>query len=638
MRFLQAEPRKHEYIIGCMIRTTLAWTLLAGALVLPAQTGAPEFLLPKDVVPIRHAVEMTIDPSRDSYSGLARIQVRILRPQQTIWLNGKDLVVDEASIQAGGTVAKADPILAGGEFIGLRLDQPVAPGRAVLSIRYRAPLSDTANAGPYRRQMDGDWYMFTIFTPIDARRAFPCFDEPEYKTPWQMSIRVKSTDKAFANGPAASVTEESGGGKLYRFAETEPLPAEIVAFAVGPFDEYDGGTAGAKNTPVRVITPKGRGSEGRQAALATHEILPRLEGYMGIPYPYAKLYHIALPAGAFGATENPGLITYQSRSLLVEPGAEAPERLFGIRRLQTHEVAHQWFGNMVTQSTWEDVYLSEGFATWITAKLMDQEQPPARRRLSAVTARERIMGVDAGPETHPVRWRMKSRDDLYAKGRGVYNQIAYQKGAAILLMLDGWLGEDRVQKGVRRYLKTHAYGRASTGDVVAALRTSTGTDTRPVLDSFLDKTGIPTVRFELQCEAGKRPRLLLEQTNRVQTWSIPVCWSGAGLKQNCAMLDGPQREVTLKDSKACPAWVFPNAGGTGYYRTEWSAAQLATVTAQALGTMSAPERLTLAYDIRTQQAAGRLEPAVAQAVLDKLAADPVPEIVQAAKGMPAPGR
>lgn len=621
-----------------MIRPSFVVCLLLGLSGLQTQSAPPDFLLPKDVVPKKHTIEMTIDPSHETFTGVARIEVEVLEPARVIWVNGKDLTVQEAFIEVGKSTQKAKAETAGGEFIGLELEKPVPAGRAVLSIRYQAPLSDKAVAGPYRRQVDGDWCMFTIFTPIDARRAFPCFDEPEYKTPWEMSIRVKSTDKAFANGPMDRVTDEPNGMKLYHFAVTQPLPAEVVAFAVGPFDEYDGGKAGEKGTPVHVITAKGHGAEGKQAALATQEILPRLEKYMGLPYPYTKLYHIALPAGAFGATENPGLITYQSRSLLVAPGSETPERLSGIRRLQAHEVSHQWFGNLVTQSTWEDVYLSEGFATWITAKIMDQEQPAARKHLSAVVARERIMAVDAGQDTHPVRWAMKSRDDLYGRGRGVYNQIAYQKGAAILLMLDGWLGEDRVQEGVQRYLKAHAYGNASTNDVAAALRSSSGTDPKVVMHSFLDQTAIPTVHFEMQCDSGKQPRLLLEQTNSTQTWTIPVCWTADGMKPSCTVLDAPRREVTMTKVPACPAWVYPNAGGTGYYRSEWTAAQLTALAANGLDKLSAPERLTLAYDLLAQQKAGRLEAAVAQAILEKLASDSVPEIANAAKGVPMPGR
>jgi cytosol alanyl aminopeptidase len=616
---------------SCVVLVALA----AGTLL--AQSSAPGFRLPGGVVPLKHTIEITVDPRQDRFSGESRIEVQIRAPEKVLWVNGKDLTVQGASIRTGKRMLAAKAESVGGEFIRLETEQPVPAGRAVLSIRYQAPLSDTAVAGPYRRQIEGEWYAFTIFTPIDARRAFPCFDQPDFKTPWEISIRINEADKAYANGPLDRVTNEPGGRKLCHFAATQPLPAEVVAFAVGPFDELYGGKAGKRGTPVRVITAKGHGDEGRQATLVTRDILPRLEAFTGLSYPFTKLYHIGLPAGAFGATENPGLITYQSRSLLMAPGTETSERQLALRRLQAHEISHMWFGNLVTQSTWEDVYLSEGFATWTTAKVMDQEQPPARRRLTAVMARERIMSTDAGPETHPVRWAMKSREDLYGKGRGVYNQIAYQKGAAILWMLDGWLGEDRVQTGVREYLKNHAYGNASTSDLVSALRRSSGSDPSAVLQSFLDRPGIPGIRFEVQCRPGSRPQLVLEQTRAAQTWTLPVCWTGDGVKSACTVMDSLRSEIPLSATTSCPAWIYPNAGATGYYRTEWTVPQLSALASGGLARLSAPERLTLVYDLLAGRKNGSVGAGAAQSIMAQLAADTVPEVANAAKGLPSSG-
>ena len=207
-----------------------------------------------------------------------------------------------------------------GERIGIDGGQPLT-GPATIRITYQGRLDDKALGGPYRRKVEGEWYAYTTFTPIEARRAFPCFDEPRFKTPWDISIRVKREHKAFSNGREISETEEPNGWKLVKFATTEPLPAEMVAFAVGPFDVYDGGVAG-HGTPVRVITAKGHAAEGHAAAQATAAILPRLEAYTGIPYAFGKLDHLALPAGAFGAVENPGLITYRTRNLLIPPNQE----------------------------------------------------------------------------------------------------------------------------------------------------------------------------------------------------------------------------------------------------------------------------------------------------------------------------
>ncbi len=578
--------------------------LLACASSLTAQNGGEtSFTLPGDVIPRKHIVELTVDPSRDTFSGWAQIEVELAKPTPAVALNGKDLHVLDASIVWQGRAIPAQAS-AEGETIHLRLPRlsPIGPGKATISIHYQGRLDERAIAGPYRNKVGDDWYAFTTFTPIDARRAFPCFDEPRFKTPWEISIHIKRADKAFSNAAELSEVDEPNGMKLVKFAPTEPLAAEVVAFCVGPFDVYKGASAG-HGTPIRIISAKGQRERSKLAAQATVDILPRLEDYTGIPYPFGKLDHVAVPEFKFGAVENPGLITYKASALLLSPGDDETEKARRIRSLQAHEVGHQWFGDMVTQSTWDDVWLSEGFATWFSAKVMDEEQPPARRLLASVAARERIMATDAGPKTRPVRLEMHSRKDT----DGVYSQFVYQKGAAILVMLDGWLGPDRVRDGLREYLKAHKFGNATTADLESSLPGS-----KPVLDSFLNQTGIPSVRAK--CAPG---RLVIEQTNTAHHWSVPVCWRGAGVEPACAVLDSDRVELPLK---SCPAWLYPNAGGAGYYRTEWSPQQLASLD---LSQLTAAERLTLIYDLRASKN-------IASPLLRTLESDPEPEIAKAA--------
>ena len=443
-----------------------------------ARSSASPFISPNDAVPRKETVQLTIDPARETFEGSVSIDVELRAPASIIWLNAKNLTIGSASVAQGGTVHPAKVIPGSDERIGIDVGQPLT-GPATIRIDYQGRLDDKALSGPYRRKVEGEWYAYTTFAPIEARRAFPCFDEPRFKTPWDISIRVKRENKAFSNGREISETEEPNGWKLVKFATTEPLPAEMVAFAVGPFDVYDGGVAG-HGTPVRVITAKGHAAEGHAAAQATAAILPRLEAYTGIPYAFGKLDHLALPAGAFGAVENPGLITYRTRNLLVPPTQETATFTRALRALQAHEIGHQWFGNLVTQASWDDVWLSEGFATWISAKMMDQELPPERVHLAAIAARERMMAVDNPTRSRPVRIAINSRETA----RDVYNRVVYEKGAAILLMLEGWLGEDRFRDGLRAYLNEHRFGNATTDDLVAALRAASGNDTSRVLNTF----------------------------------------------------------------------------------------------------------------------------------------------------------
>jgi len=573
--------------------------LLACAAVSFAQ---PAFLLPDGVKPTKHVIELTVDPDLDTFTGWARIEVQLTKPASVIWVNGKDLTPSEASVEWRGRTLPATASVDGGEFIGLHLASPIGPGAATLSIRYRGTLDEKAVAGPYRNKVAGEWYAFTTFTPIDARRAFPCFDEPRFKTPWEISIRVKRGDKAFSNAAQVSETEEPDGRRLIKFAPTQPLPAEVVAFCVGPFDVYQGAPAG-HGTPIRVITERGQSASAKLAAQATVDVLPRLEDYTGIPYPFGKLDHVAVPEFKFGAVENPGLITYKASALLLQPKDVEEDKSRRIRGLQAHEVGHQWFGDMVTQATWDDVWLSEGFATWFSAKVMDYEQPKGRHWLAQVAARERIMAVDASPKTRPVRLEMHSRKDT----DGVYSGIVYQKGAAILMMLDGWLGEPRVRDGLQAYLKAHQFANASTADLEAALP-----GTKPVLDSFLNQTGIPSIR--VKCTNSK---LTIDQTNTEHNWTIPVCWRGSNMAGPFCLVMEKHKEMAVF---SCPAWIYPNGGGTAYVRTEWTAEQLAALD---LTQLTASERLTLVYDLRAAKK-------FTAPILRTLAGDAQPEIAKAA--------
>ena len=590
-----------------------------------ALPSPPAFYLPDGVVPQKYMIDLTIDPNKAAFEGTARIEVELQKPASVIWVNAKDLAPKEASVEANGRTYSARPAAVAGEFIGLELNSPVGPGPATLSIRYQGRMDEKSLAGPYRRKVADDWYVFTTFTPIEARRAFPCFDEPRFKTPWELTIHVPRGQKAFANTRPLRETEEPGGMKAVQFTATEPLPAEIVAFAVGPFDVFDGKTTG-RGTPVRVITAKGQAAWGAFAAQSTVDVLPRLETYTGIPYSFGKLDGLALPEGTYGAVENPGLITYLARRLLIPPGEETAEKTRSIWALEAHEITHQWFGDLVTQATWDDVWLSEGFANWLSAKMMSAKFPD--QQLPAVMARNQIMAApwEYGPRARPVRLAMKSREDM----RDVYNPIVYQKGAAILWMLEGWLGEGHMRDGLRAYLQQHRFGNATMADLAAALRGGAGVDPTPVLHSFLDQTGIPTVHGNVKCDPGAAPRIEVEQSNSDHQWSIPICWKAEGFPHaSCALLNGPRQEVALPQGAACPSWIYLNAGGTGYYRMDWpDAQQFYALANRGLGELTAAERLTLLYDVENLPLSGRID---TNPVYLKLAADPVPEIAKAAR-------
>jgi alanyl aminopeptidase len=263
---------------------------------LPA-AAAPTLFLPDNVTPAQFWIDLYIDPNQPIFEGTEQIEVHLKQATSVIWLNAKDLSFHNVGVEWNGEKRAARVETSGNEFAGFHVDPQIGPGRAKLSIRYRGELNEKLPVGPFRKKTGVGWSVYTTFTPIDARRAFPCFDEPRFKTKWNLTLHVRREHEAFANSPSIRTTEEPGGWKAVQFAPTEPLPAELVAFAVGRFDRLDGGRVGRNRIPVGVITPPGRHADGEAAAQATHDLLPRLEAYTGIPYPYQKLDHIALPRG-----------------------------------------------------------------------------------------------------------------------------------------------------------------------------------------------------------------------------------------------------------------------------------------------------------------------------------------------------
>ena len=608
----------------------MRWLALGFALVAVCAPAPPGFRLSDDVVPLEYNLQLTIDPSRETFDGIVSIKLDIRKPTAVIWLNAKDIEPDRDS----GLDLKEDVyVLAhtrvvNKELIAIDIPREIS-GVWTLVLKYRAHLDDKGVVGAYRRKVDGNWYVYTTFTPIEARRAIPCFDDPRFKAPWQIRIRVPQDQRAFSNAPQIEEIAVPDGTKFIRFAETKPLPSELVAFAVGPFDVYEGKPAGSLGTPIRVITPKGHAAEGKPAAEGTVAVLPRLENYTGIPYPFGKLDHVAEPEGEFGAVENPGLIVYLARELLILPGAETNSAVHALRLLEAHEMGHQWFGDSVTQRDWDDVWLSEGFATWISEKVMDQDDKPERAHLSLLGERERIMQIDESRRSRPVRVEPKDREGT----KDIYNRFVYDKGAAVLLMLEGWLGEDKFQQGIRAYLNEHLFGNATAADLAAALKGASGIDPSAVMHSFLDVAGLPRVNIEVDCKSA--PKIKIHQTGAS---AIPVCYRGSGIGRSCAVLDGSSKDVDLPEGSSCPTWIEPNAGGTGYYRTTWTMAQLAGLS---LKDLSPAERLTLTFDLRVLDPKTPLnDRAAARAMLTRLASDTEPEVAAAAQeaGEKASGR
>ena len=592
---------------------------------LPPPPPAPKLRLSRDVVPTRYALDLNVTPSEAGFDGTVDIDVNLAAAATGLWLNAAQIEVKEASITAGGatSVARVLPSPEGDEsHLGLAVDRVIGPGAARVHIVYRGKLQTNDTQGVFKQKSGDDWYVFTQFEEIDARRGVPCFDDPSFKTPWSLTLRIPKDHVAGANTAIATETTE-GDRKVVRFEESKPLPSYLLAFTVGPFDIVDGGKS-KSGVPVRIFAFRGRGADAAYAAESTRQILDTLEAYFGIPYPFGKLDEVPIPKTvAFGAMENAGLVTYVEGSLLVKKANDTLEHRKRYASVCAHELAHQWFGDLVTLAWWNDTWLNESFATWMQGKVLETWQPSWSSDVERARSASRSLDGDTLSTARAVRQPIESENDI----ANAFDNITYGKGSAVLAMFEAYLGPEVFQKGVRAYLAKHSFGNATAADFFAAISAAAGADVAPMMSSFLDQAGEPVVTTQLSCEGGasrlaieQRRNLLPGQKGDERLWQIPVCvrYGTAAQKGDgraCTLVS--ERTASLELPGACPAWVLPNAGALGYYRSILAGDGLAKVIAHKKS-MTLSETVGLTGDLSALVKNGSLPAGDVLAVLPAL--------------------
>lgn len=590
--------------------------------------------LPPGVVPTAYQLALTVDPNQEHHSGEVHIAVNVTQPSSRIRLHAAEITVSSAVLSIVGRSLAAKPRQRNSDVLDLEFAQPFPTGKGTLHIVFTGRLEDKDSQGLFRQKEGGEWYAFTQFESISARRAFPAFDEPGWKVPWTLSLTVPKSMTAVANTPMVREAAVDTEHKRVEFQTTRPLPSYLLAFGVGPFDILDGGMAG--KTPVRFITPRGRASEASFAASMTPDILARLENYFGTPYPFEKLDVMALPMTlSFGAMENPGLVTFSSLRLLAKPGEESTPFKRYFVSTQAHELAHMWFGNLVTMAWWDDLWLNESFASWMADKITSQMPAEYLGESGTQEARAWAMHTD----------RLLSTSQIYQPVTGSFSQgdplggqvaaIVYGKGQATLAMFETWLGADRFQAGVRRYMAQHAWSNATGEDFVAALAQD---DTRlaGAFKSFTHQPGIPRVNVALDCSA--KPVLKLAQSRFLplgvkaptpSLWAVPVTVrTPSGSAQ--LLLNEPTGALSLPDA-TCPAWVLANAGGSGYYRAVYAKGAMATLMRSA--PLNQAELLANLNDVQALTESGDMAVAEALELAGRFTAHPSRDVSEAALGL-----
>ncbi len=562
--------------------------------------------LPDVVIPSHYKLTFTPDLASATFAGEEEIAVRVARQTTTVVLNALELAISEATVVQGAASMRARVAYERDkQQATLSLERPLVPGDARIVTRFTGSLNDQLG-GFYLSKTAKRRYAATQFEATDARRAFPCFDEPAFKATFDIVLVVDRGDVAMSNARVLSDTPGPGDRKhTVTFATTKPMSTYLVAMLVGDFECLEDSGSGM---PLRVCATPGQLKSARFAMEATKAILAFYDQYYSIKYPFEKLDQVAVADFMAGAMENTGAIVYRETALLIDDATATPDQRREVAEVIAHEMAHQWFGDLVTMAWWDDVWLNEGFATWMSAKPLAAWKPEWNVGLSSVQGTIEALGADAVASSRPIRAPEASTPNQIMQ---LFDGITYGKTAAVLRMVEQYLGPETFQKAVNAYLEQHAYGNATAEDFWTTLQTASGKPVDAVMRSFVTQAGAPLLSVSAACTDGRQQITVSQQrfyadparlkAGSPELWQIPVCFRSPGSAARCELLSRPTHVFT-RDT--CEPWVFANAAGRGYYRTEY-APDLAARIAAAREDLSPEERVSFLGDQRALIASGR---------------------------------
>ena len=555
--------------------------------------------LPKTVVPSRYTLAFDLDPAKDSFTGRAEIALEVRQPVAAIVLHALRLEAGRVELRpAGEGTGTARRLSVGPGAIpqswALTPEDaaPIPPGRYILRIDYSGRVNTSGNglfgagygsAGPPGRMLA------TQLESTDARSVFPAFDEPAFRAAFEISVRAPQGLTAVSNMPLASEVAE-GGQVLHRFQTTPPMPSYLVALAVGRFDVLAGSADGV---PLRLLTAPGKRAQAAYAMQVTQQVVPYYNAYFGLRYALPKLDQQAVPSVRQGAMEDWGLISYSEDALLYDPATSNPRTQRGVFSVVAHEIAHQWFGNLVTAASWDEIWLNEAFATWMAAKATARFNPDWHDELERRPWLDRTMAGDMGGATRAIRSGPVSETAVF----DVFDGITYAKGGAVLGMLEQTLGEDAFQRGLAAYMAERQFSNATAGDLWFHLGQASKRDVAALAASWTDQPGFPLVSVESRCVGGRTELTLSQRRMRdgagaagltssdaadaaakdAALWQIPVRLARGERRDDVLLTQARQRF----DLPGCSEQALvANAGGIGYYRVRYDAAGAAALAQQ----------------------------------------------------------
>jgi puromycin-sensitive aminopeptidase len=578
-----------------------------------------DFRLSKDVLPSRYELRFDLDLDTWTAKGRERITLRSENPSREIVLHAVDLDIAKAVID--GVALESQRTEADAQVVVLRFAQEIPSGEHTLELEWAGGIRESLR-GLYRSMRGEERYAATQFEAADARRAFPCFDEPEFKAVFALELTYPSGNTAIANMPPTRTDQIGENRSRTTFRETPiRISSYLVAFTVGPYESTPESVTPSK-IPVRVWLPPGLASQSIYARDAHVRSVEWLQSYTAVPYPFIKVDAIGIPDFEAGAMENPGAITYRTRLLAADATNASVTTLKGVFSTAAHELTHMWWGDLVTMRWWTDLWLNESFASFVGEKCTAALNPEWRYWRDFVADNTSAFNLDALASTHAISIEAKNAEEASER----FDAITYTKGAAVLRMIEAYLGEDTFREGVRIYLKRHREANASADDFWKALDEASGQDVTTIMNTWIKESGHPIVTISSKdAEPGtfelRQVRYYsdTDAPRSSQRWPVPLVLkygTAAGVREERVLLRDERATVQLKDAH----WLFPNAGGRGFYR--WQLDEAADrLLDRGVKSLGPEERLSLIDNMWALTRTGRASLASFLRRLDTLAGE-----------------
>jgi len=564
--------------------------------------------LPETARPENYKLTFTPDLENAKFEGDETIAVSVLKPTSEITLNAVDIEFHEVTIASGGTTQKATVAPdKEKEMVVLSVGKPLAVGPATIHITYTGVLNSEMRGLYLGKDDQGRKYAASQFEATDARRAFPSFDEPDYKATFDITAVADKGQVAISNYKVVSDTPGPGEKHTVKFATTAKMSSYLAALVVGNFEYVEGSVDGI---PIRVYSTPGKKEMGKFALEVAEQNVGYYDKYFGIKYPYGKLDLIGLPDFSAGAMENIGCITFREVLLLIDDKQGSVDLKKTIASVTAHEIAHMWFGDLVTMKWWDDVWLNEGFATWMSSKPLQKWKPEWNFGLDDVSGTGGTLNVDALANTRPIHQAAETPAQI----QELFDGIAYGKAAAVLRMLESYLGEETFRAGVNAYLKQHQYANATAEDFWDAQAKTSKKPVDKIMPTWVKQAGEPIINVKAQCSGNSTNVTVTQQryyfdrskfeSPNDQLWQIPVCLKGSATTgaAKCELLTKKEENLTLP---GCSNWVLANAGATGYYRVGYQPDTVRALAHDAETKLSPAERISLQNDIWASVRVGR---------------------------------